>query len=78
VVPRKDARQPMFLDLDARLQKTIRFSGNCALYSSAEGFNIAKHAIRNYGNSLCGTLVAPSSARYRGPRQMQVGSRFVF
>lgn len=92
VVPRNDGRQPMFLSLDLRLQKVFRLGESRALMFSAEGFNVTKHANRNFGNdgiSAWGTpaapvatrdqpLFAPSTARYGGPRQLQLGVRFVF
>ena len=43
VVGRKDARQPMFFDVDARWQRTFRFSDRMSLAISAEGFNMTKH-----------------------------------
>ncbi len=92
VAGRNDQRQPSFFDLDVRLQKTIRFGDRRMLFLSAEGFNMTKHANRNFGNdaiSAFGTtaapvatadqaLFAPSAARYGGPRQLQLGVRFTF
>ncbi|HBY62950.1 MAG TPA: hypothetical protein DEH78_24265 [Solibacterales bacterium] len=92
VVPRNNGRQPAFFSTDLRLMKSIRFGDRKSLMLSAEGFNVTKHANRNFGNdgvSAWGTpaapvatrdrpLFAPSTARYGGPRQMQLGARFVF
>ncbi len=92
VAPRNDGRQPLFFSLDLRLMKAFRFGDTRSLMLSAEGFNVTKHANRNFGNdgiSEWGTpaapvatrdqaLFAPSTARYGGPRQMQLGLRFVF
>jgi hypothetical protein len=82
----------MFLDLDLRLMKSFRLGDRKTISVSAEGFNVTKHANRNFGNdgiSAYGTpaapvatagrpLFAPSTARYGGPRQLQLGARFVF
>jgi hypothetical protein len=92
VVPRSDGRQPMFFSMDLRLMKSIRIGDSKSLLFSAEGFNVTKHANRNFGNdgiSQWGTpaapvvtrdqpLFGPSTARYGGPRQLQLGARFVF
>jgi hypothetical protein len=92
VVPRSDGRQPLFFSLDLRLMKTFRLGETRSLMLLAEGFNVTKHANRNFGNdgiSAWGTpaapvatrdqpLFAPSTARYGGPRQMQLGVRFLF
>lgn len=92
VAGRNAFRQPTFFDLDLRIQKAFRFSDRRQLTISAEGFNVTKHANRNFGVdgvSVYGTpaapvatagqpLFAPSSARFGGPRQLQIGARFVF
>jgi len=92
VAARNDGRQPLFFSLDLRLMKAFRLGDKRSLMLSAEGFNVTKHANRNFGNdgiSEWGTpaspvatrdqpLFAPSTARYGGPRQMQLGLRFVF
>jgi hypothetical protein len=92
VVPRNDGRQPAFFSMDLRLLKAIRLGDRKSLMFSAEGFNVTKNANRNFGNdgiSVWGTpaapvatrdqpLFAPSTARYGGPRQLQLGARFVF
>lgn len=92
VVGRNSFRQPKFFDLDLRIQRGFKFGERRELLLSAEGFNVTKAANRNFGNdsiSLFGTaaapvatagqaLFAPSTARYGGPRQLQLGARFVF
>jgi hypothetical protein len=92
VAGRNSFRQPNFFDLDLRVQKSIQFGEHRQLTLTAEGFNVTKHANRNFGNdgiSVYGTgatpsasfalpLFAPSTARYGGPRQLQLGARFVF
>jgi hypothetical protein len=92
VAGRNTFRQPNFFDLDLRLQKAIRFSDRTQLTLTAEGFNVTKSANRHFGNdgiSVFGTgttpiasfaqpLFAPSTARYGGPRQLQLGARLVF
>lgn len=92
VAGRNSMRQPSFVDLDLRIQKGFRFGDRQQLTISAEGFNVTKHANRNFGVdgvSVYGTpaapvatagqpLFAPSTARFGGPRQLQFGARFVF
>jgi hypothetical protein len=92
VAGRNTFRQPSFFDLDLRIQKAIRFGERTQLILTAEGFNVTKSANRHFGNdgiSVYGTgttpaasfgqpLFAPSTARYGGPRQLQLGARFVF
>lgn len=92
VAGRNTFRQPNFFGLDLRLQKAIQFSDRARLMLMAEGFNVTKHANRHFGNdgiSVYGNgttpiasfgqpLYAPSTARYGGPRQLQLGARFIF
>src|SRR5262249_54122430 len=62
VAGRNTMRQPRFLDLDLRIQKTFRFSDRRQLTISAEGFNVTKSANRNVGVdgvSVYGTAAAP-------------------
>jgi hypothetical protein len=92
VAKRNAMRQPNFLDLGLRVQKAIRFADRKELVISADGFNVTKSpnrhfgsdAISNYGagavpNATAGQpLFAPSTARFGGPRQLQLGARLVF
>jgi hypothetical protein len=85
-------RQPSFFDLDLRLLKGIRFGKSNRLDLIAELFNATGARNKNFGNdavSAFGTpqapvatsgqpLFAPTSARYGGPRQLQLGARFTF
>jgi len=85
-------RQPSFFDLDLRLVKGIRFGKSSRLDLIAEIFNATGAANKNFGAdavSNFGTpqapvatagqaLFAPTTARYGGPRQLQLGARFAF
>jgi hypothetical protein len=87
VAKRSSMRQPSFLDVDLRLAKKFsRFE------LTADWFNVTRAPNKNFGNdaiSLYGTaaapvtsagqpLFAPSTARYGGPRQLQLGARILF
>jgi hypothetical protein len=85
-------RQPSFFNLDLRLVKAIRFGRSQRLDLIAELFNATRAGNKNFGNdavSAFGTpqspvatagqpLFAPSTARYGGPRQVQLGVAFRF
>ena len=92
VVGRNSYRQPSFFDLDLRLLKGFRFGDNREIALIAELFNVTRAKNLNFGVdavSPSGTpaqpvatagqpLFAPSTARFGGPRQMQLGMRVVF
>jgi hypothetical protein len=92
VVGRNSFRQPAFFDLDVRLMKAFRFGTGRELELIAEAFNVTRAKNLNFGpDSLDprGTaaqpvatagqpLFAPSTARFGGPRQVQLGMRMVF
>lgn len=92
VVGRNTFRQPKFFNLDLRLLKAFRIGEGRHLDFSVEGFNVTSASNKNFGNdsiSLFGTptapvatagqpLFAPSTARFGGPRQVQLGLRLVF
>ena len=92
VVGRNSFRQPAFFDLDIRLLKAFQFSGGREIELIAEAFNVTRARNLNFGPdgvSPSGTpaqpvatalqpLFAPSTARFGGPRQLQVGMRVVF
>lgn len=89
---RNSFRQPSFFNLDVRLLKGFRLGETRRLDFSAEVFNLTRNTNKNFGNdsiSEFGTpddpvstageaLFAPSTARFGGPRQLQLGVRFVF
>ncbi len=92
VVSERNAfRQPSFFNLDLRLVKAFSF-GSRRFDLIAELFNATRAANKHYGNdaiSVYGTpaapvatagqaLFAPSTARFGGPRQVQLGARFTF
>ena len=92
VVGRNTFRQPAFFDLDVRLMKAFRFGTGREFELIAEAFNVTRAKNLNFGpDSLDprGTaaqpvatagqpLFAPSTARFGGPRQVQLGMRMVF
>jgi hypothetical protein len=92
VVGRNTFRQPSFFDLDVRLMKAFAFGTGRELDLIAEAFNVTRARNLNFGpdaTSLYGTATqpvasagqpqfAPSTARFGGPRQLQVGLRMVF
>jgi hypothetical protein len=92
VAGRNSYRQPAFFDLDVRLMKAFRFGDNREVSLIAETFNLTRAKNLNFGPdsvSLFGTaaqpvatagqpLFAPSTARFGGPRQVQLGMRVVF
>jgi hypothetical protein len=85
-------RQPSFFDLDLRLVKGIRLARSGRLDLIAELFNTTGASNKNFGAdavSNFGTpqapvatagrpLFAPTTARYGGPRQLQLGARVTF
>ncbi len=89
---RNSFRQPFFFNFDVRLLKAFRFGETKRLDFSAEVFNVTRNTNKNFGNdsiSEFGTpsapvatagepRFAPSTARFGGPRQLQLGVRFVF
>lgn len=91
-VERNSFRQPFFFNFDVRLLKSFRLAETKRLDLSAEVFNVTRNTNKNFGNdsiSEFGTpagpvatageaLFAPSTARFGGPRQLQLGVRFVF
>ena len=91
VSARNEFRQPAFFNLDLRLVKGFRFGGQ-RFDLIAELFNATRASNRTFGNdsiSVYGTpaapvatagqaLFAPSTARFGGPRQVQLGARLTF
>ena len=92
VVGRNSSRQPSFFDLDLRLLKALHFGDSREIDLIAEAFNVTRGRNLNFGPdavSPFGTaaqpaataglpLFAPSTARFGGPRQVQLGMRLVF
>ena len=92
VAERNSLRQPAFFDLDLRLMKAFRFGEGREIELIAEVFNLTRASNLNFGVdgvSPYGTpaqsvatagqpLFAPSTARFGGPRQLQLGMRLVF
>jgi Carboxypeptidase regulatory-like domain len=92
VVGRNTFRQPSFFNLDVRLMKAFAFGTGRELDLIAEAFNVTRARNLNFGpdaTSLYGTAAqpvasagqpqfAPSTARFGGPRQLQLGVRMVF
>jgi hypothetical protein len=92
VVGRNSFRQPAFFDLDVRLMKAFRFGTGREFELIAEAFNVTRAKNLNFGPDALdprGTaaqpvatagqpLFAPSTARFGGPRQLQLGMRMVF
>jgi hypothetical protein len=85
-------RQPAFFDLDLRLTKGIRMQRRPKVDLILEVFNVTRASNRNFANdsiSIYGTpaqpvatagqaLFEPSTARFGGPRQIQLGVRAAF
>jgi carboxypeptidase family protein len=92
VAGRNSFRQPAFFDLDVRLMKAFGFGAGRRIELIAEAFNVTRATNLNFGPdsvSPYGTaaqpvatagrpLFAPSTARFGGPRQVQLGMRVVF
>ena len=91
VTARNAFRQPNFFNLDLRLVKSLPVGGR-KLDVMVEVFNATRASNKQYGNdaiSVYGTvaspvatagraLFAPSTARFGGPRQVQLGARYPF
>jgi Carboxypeptidase regulatory-like domain len=92
VAGRNSLRQPSFFNLDLRLLKAFRFGDGREIQVIGEAFNVTRARNLNFGPdavSLYGTAsqpvatagqpqFAPSTARFGGPRQVQLGTRLVF
>ncbi len=92
VAERNSMRQPSFFNVDMRLMKSLGTAGGRRMDLMVEVFNVTRAANRNFGNdaiSVYGTpsspvatagqpLFAPSTARFGGPRQVQLGLRVTF
>jgi hypothetical protein len=91
-VPRNSFRQPSFFNWDMRLLKDLAIGDAIRLAFSFEAFNLSEASNKNFGpdqKSLYGRgpapdvnfgvpLEAPTSARFGGARQVQLGARLTF
>jgi len=92
MVGRNSFRQPSFFNLDVRLAKTFRPGGSPELQLLVDVLNATRASNKNLANdgvSEFGTpaepvatagqmLYAPSTARFGGPRQLQLGLKVLF
>ena len=92
IVPRNDYIQPAQNKTDVRLQQRIPLGNRANIDLIGEAFNVTRSRNLNFGPdaiSAYGTpaqpvatagqpLFAPSTARFGGPRQVQLGMRLVF
>lgn len=92
VTRRNSMRQPHFFSLDLRLIKAFRLDGRYRVDLVADALNVTRASNKNFGvdaTSVYGTpanpvatagqpLFAPSTARFGGPRQLQLGLRMSF
>jgi len=92
VAERNSMRQPKFFDLDLSLMKSLNFGQRKKIDFMIQVFNTTRASNRNFANdsiSVYGTpaapvatagqpLFAPSTARFGGPRQIQLGLRTSF
>lgn len=92
IAGRNSFRQPRFFNLDLRLGKGIRFGQGREVHVLIDVLNATRASNKNFGNdsiSVFGTaaspvatagqaLFAPSTARFGGPRQVQLGARVSF
>ncbi len=92
IAGRNTFRQPAFFNLDVRLMKAFRYAESRQLQILVDVLNATRASNRNFGNdgiSVFGTpasavatagqaLFAPSTARFGGPRQVQLGVKVLF
>lgn len=92
VSERNAFRQPNFFNLDLRLQKALRIGAGRSIDLMVDVFNVTRASNKHFGNdavSVYGTtanpvatagqpLFAPSTARFGGPRQVQLSGRVRF
>ncbi len=92
IAGRNTFRQPKFFNLDLRFMKVVRIGGGREIHVMADLLNATRASNKNFGNdsiSAFGTaaspvatagqaLFAPSTARFGGPRQLQLGARVTF
>jgi hypothetical protein len=92
VVDRNSYREDPFFNLDLRFIKAFRVTEDSHLDFLAEAFNITRALNKNFGvdsfsnfgtpdnpNSTAGQpLFAPGPGQFGGPRQLQLGVRYIF
>ena len=92
VVDRNSYREDSFFNLDLRFVKSLPLTEGSRLDLVAEAFNVTKARNKNFGVdsfSSFGTpespvttagqpLFAPGPGQFGGPRQLQLGVRFIF
>jgi len=92
MVGRNTFRQPAFFNLDLRLMKAFQLAGATELQLLVDVLNATRASNKNLANdavSEFGTpeepvetagqmLYAPSTARFGGPRQVQLGVKVLF
>ena len=92
VVGRNSLREPAFFNLDMRVMKSVRMRERLKLDFFAEAFNVTAtenkffgaDSVSEFGSLAKPTatagqpLFAPSTNRFGGPRQLQLGVRFAF
>jgi hypothetical protein len=92
IAGRNTFRQPAFFDLDIRLVKAFNLAGATQLQLMVDVLNATRASNKNLGTdgvSVYGTpeapvatagqmLYAPSTARFGGPRQVQLGVKVLF
>ena len=89
---RNTFRQPDFFNLDLRVRKAVRLAGSREMQFLVDVLNATRASNKNFANdsiSVFGTpaspvatagqpLFAPSTARFGGPRQVQLGVKVSF
>ena len=92
VAERNSMRQPSFVNLDLRALKKFSVRETTTVTFSLETFNVTRATNKNFANDSISTygtpaspvatagqpLFAPSTARFGGPRQVQLGLRLQF
>ncbi len=92
VVDRNSYREDSFFNLDLRVVKAFRLTEESHVDFMAEAFNVTRARNRNFGvdsfsnfgtpdspSSTAGQpLFAPGPGQFGGPRQLQLGVRFIF
>ena len=92
IVGRNSFRQPWFFNLDLRVMKVFQFARSREVQLLLDVLNATRASNKNLANdatSVYGTpaspvasagqmLFAPSTARFGGPRQVQLGMKLVF
>jgi hypothetical protein len=92
VVGRNSFRQPSFLNLDLRVAKSLTLGAGRRLEFIVDVLNVTRASNKNFGADSVSVfnppekpaanagqpLYAPSTIRFGGPRQVQLGVRLTF